>query len=253
MPIGALGAAAIGAGTSLLGGLFGSSAAKKARKQQMALLAQAQGQLSTAIDEIPGMRDRYLSEVDQANMLLAGVEPAILQGFDEAQRVRIAQQMRQSQAERQMQQQRLATAGLDTTTVAPNVSRGQAMGQSQQAAQIASQFAAARGSAQAQARQARAQGQMMRAQGLQFYDQMQANLRGQKSQQYYGTQVAPDTTGADIGAIGAGISEMLLNYSLQQQLGGNSGPAVTGLPGSSTSAYGPYAGGYQFPPGAMVN
>lgn len=253
MPIGALGAAAIGAGTSLLGGLFGSSAAKKARKQQMALLAQAQGQLSTAIDEIPGMRDRYLSEVDEANMLLAGVEPALLQGFDEAQRVRIAQQMRQSQAERQMQQQRLATAGLDTTTVAPSMSRGQAMGQSQQAAGIAAQFAAARGQAQASARQARAQGQMARAQGLQFYDQMQANLRGQKSQQYYGTQVAPDTTGADIGAIGAGISEMLLNYSLQQQLGGAQGPAVTGMPGNGTSPYGPYRSGYQFPDGAIVN
>lgn len=253
MPIGALGAAAIGAGTSLLGGLFGSSAAKKARRQQMALLAQAQGQLSTALDEIPGMQEDYLNEVDQANLLLAGIEPAVLQGFDEAQRVRIAQQMRQSQGEREMQQQRLATAGLDTTTVAPSMSRGQAMGQSQQAAGIAAQFAAARGSAQASARQARAQGQMARAQGLQFYDQMQVGLRQGKSQQYYGTQVAPDTTGADIGAMGAGISEMLLNYSLQQQLGGQQGPAVTGLPGNSTSPYGPYRSGYQFPDGAIVN
>lgn len=59
MPIGALGTAAIGAGTSLLGGLFGSSGAKKALRQQMALLAQGQGQLSTALDEIPGMQEDY--------------------------------------------------------------------------------------------------------------------------------------------------------------------------------------------------
>jgi len=240
MPIGFLGAAAIGAGTSLIGGLFGRSAAKKQRRQQMRLLAQAQGQLSTAIDEIPGMRDRYLSEVDEANMLLAGVEPALLQGFDEAQRVRIAQQMRQSQAERQMQQQRLATAGLDTTTVAPSMSRGQAMGQSQQAAGIAGQFAAARGQAQASARQARAQGQMARAQGLQFYDQMQANLRGQKSQQYYGTQVAPDTTGRDIGSIGAGIADSVLNYALMSQLGGggSGGQTLAHSGGVTSMGYG---------------
>ena len=219
MPIGALGTAAIGAGTSLLGGLFGSSAAKKARRQQMALLAQAQGQLSTALDEIPGMQEDYLNEVDQANLLLAGIEPAVLQGFDEAQRVRIAQQMRQSQGEREMQQQRLATAGLDTTTVAPSMSRGQAMGQSQQAAGIASQFAAARGSAQASARQARAQGQMARAQGLQYYDQMEIGLRQNKAQQYYGTQIAPDNTGQAIGQIGAGIADTMLNYALAQNLG----------------------------------
>lgn len=253
MPIGALGNAAIGVGTSLLGGLFGSSGAKKALRQQMALLAQGQGQLSTALDEIPGMQEDYLNEVDQANLLLAGIEPAVLQGFDEAQRVRIAQQMRQSQGEREMQQQRLATAGLDTTTVAPSMSRGQAMGQSQQAAGIAAQFAAARGSAQASARQARAQGQMARAQGMQFYDQMQVGLRQNKAQQYYGTQVAPDTTGRDIGSIGANIADSLLNYSLQQQLGGAQGPAVTGMPGNGTSPYGPYRSGYQFPDGAIVN
>ncbi len=238
MPIGALGAAAIGAGTSLLGGLFGSSAAKKARRQQMALLAQAQGQLSTALDEIPGMQEDYLNEVDQANLLLAGIEPAVLQGFDEAQRVRIAQQMRQSQGEREMQQQRLATAGLDTTTVAPSMSRGQAMGQSQQAAGIAAQFAAARGSAQASARQARAQGQMARAQGMQFYDQMQVGLRQGKSQQYYGTQIAPDTTGQDIGSIGAGIADSLLNYSLQQQLGGSGGQTLAHSGGVTSMGYG---------------
>lgn len=127
------------------------------------------------------------------------------------------------------------------------------MGQSQQAAGIAAQFAAARGSAQASARQARAQGQMARAQGMQFYDQMQVGLRQNKAQQYFGTQVAPDTTGQDIGSIGAGIADSLLNYSLMSQLGGQQGPAVTGLPGNSTSPYGPYRSGYQFPDGAIVN
>ena len=93
------------------------------------------------------------------------------------------------------------------------------MGQSQQAAGIASQFAAARGSAQASARQARAQGQMARAQGLQYYDQMEIGLRQNKAQQYYGTQIAPDNTGQAIGQIGAGIADTMLNYALAQNLG----------------------------------
>ncbi len=61
---------------------------------------------------------------------------------------------------------------------------------------------------------------MARAQGLQYYDQMEIGLRQNKSQQYYGTQVAPDTTGRDIGSIGAGIADSFLNYALMSQLGG---------------------------------
>jgi hypothetical protein len=224
MPIGIgaaiLGAGAMSAGGSFLGGLFGSSAAKKARRQQMRLLAQAQGQLDLGLEALPGMQEDYLSEVDEANLLLAGIEPAVLQGFDESQRVRIAQQMRQSQSEREMQQQRLATAGMDTTTVAPSMQRGMALGQAQQAAGIGAQYASARGSAQSAARAAQAQGQMARAQGLQYYDQMEIGLRQNKAQQYYGTQVAPDTTGRDIGSIGAGIADSFLNYALMSQLGG---------------------------------
>lgn len=229
-----MGAGALSAGSSLLGGLFGSSAAKKARRQQMALLAQAQGQLNLGLEAIPGMQNDYLNEVDQANLLLAGIEPAVLQGFDESQRVRIAQQMRQSQGEREMQQQRLATAGMDTTTVAPSMQRGMALGQAQQAAGIGAQYASARGSAQSAARAAQAQGQMARAQGLQYYDQMEIGLRQNKAQQYFGTQVAPDTTGRDIGSIGAGIADSFLNYALMSQLGGGgSGTPSSQITGSN--------------------
>ena len=238
MPIGIgtaiLASGGMSAGSSLLGGLFGSSAAKKQRRQQMRLLKQAQGQLDLGLQAIPGMQEDYLNEVDQANLMLAGIEPAVLQGFDESQRVRIAQQMRQSEGEREMQQQRLATAGLDTTTVAPSMQRGMALGQAQQAAGIGAQYASARGSAQSAARAAQAQGQMARAQGLQYYDQMEIGLRQNKAQQYYGTQVAPDTTGRDIGSIGAGIADSFLNYALMSQLGGGgSGTPSSEITGSN--------------------
>ena len=242
IPLGAaiLGSGAMSAGSSLLGGLFGSSAAKKQRKQQMALLAKAQGQLDLGLQALPGMQEDYLGEVDQANLLLAGIEPAVLQGFDESQRVRIAQQMRQSQGDREMQQQRLATAGMDTTTVAPSMQRGMAMGQAQQAAGIGAQYASARGSAQSAARAAQAQGQMARAQGLQYYDQMEIGLRQNKASQYYGTQIAPDTTGRDIGSIGAGIADSFLNYALMSQLGGggSGGQTLAHSGGVTSMGYG---------------
>ncbi len=206
------------AGTSLLGGLLGGGGSGEQRR----LLGEATGGLDWWARQTGQVKGDALNDVDAANMILAGIEPAVLQGFDESSRVRLAQQMLRDRQEADMMDQRLASAGLDSTTVAPGVQRGRSFQQAQNTANIAAQYAMGRGQAIASARGMQAQGMMNRANIHGQYLDRQLGLQQQKSNILAGTQIV-DNTAANIGALGASISDSILNSELLGMLEGDGG------------------------------
>ena len=201
----------LGAVGGVLDGLLGG----KGNRLAMDLLGKGLGTVDYGLEQIPGMRDRTLGEIDAANIILDGIEPAVLEGIDESGRIRIAQQIRQSQQDREAQQQRMATAGLDSTTVAPAMDRSFDYGRAQQVANVSAQYAGMRSGAIAQARGMAAQGRMARAGATERYHDRSLGLLSQKANMYYGTQVAPDdgAFGSIAASIGDGIhTNALLDY-----------------------------------------
>ena len=124
-------------GSSLLGGLFGGGSSSEQRE----FIGEGFGTYDAAMESLNRSQGLTRESLEEANMVLASVEPAVLAGMDEQLRVRVAQQVMTDRQNYEAQQQRLASAGLDSTTVAPGMQRGQAWGQSQQTANTAAAFA----------------------------------------------------------------------------------------------------------------
>lgn len=210
-------------GTSIIGGILGEHNQRKAARQQWELLGKATGTLDDAYGRLGEDEENILSEVDAANLVLASIEPAVLAGMDEQLRIRVAQQVRSDQQAAQAQQQRLAQGGLDATTVAPALQRGQQYAQSDQTSNIAANFAGQRAGLLAGARTQHAQGLMGRASVMDAFSQRRMGLSEQKAGMYFNTQIQPSNTGAQIGALGGSISNALFTNELLGLLGGGGG------------------------------
>lgn len=210
-------------GSSLLGGLFGGGSNAEQRKY----IGQGLGTYDAALESLFANQGQTLEALEAANSVLASVEPAVLAGMDEQLRVRVAQQVMTDRQNFEAQQQRLASAGLDSTTVAPGMQRGQAWGQSQQTANTAAAFAGQRASALAGARTNYAQGLAQNAQVLQNFAQMRNNTIQNKANAYLGIQVQPRDDAGAIGALGGSITNALYTqYLLEGLRGGGTTPSA---------------------------
>ena len=203
-------------GLGFAGGALDSLFGGDDRRLQMELLGKGTGTLDYALGRIPGFRDDVLQDIDAANMMLDDIEPSVLEGIDEAGRIRIAQQIMRDQQEADMEDQRLAAAGLDATTVAPGVARGRQYGQSQTTANVAAEFQGLRANALMQARGMAAEGRFRRAGAQERFADRSLGLMRDKAQMYFGTQTAPE--GPGFGAIGASIGEGILTSQLLRYL-----------------------------------
>ena len=206
----------IGGVSAVAGGIIGGRDAREAERQQREFLRQAREQLGFARGEVDEAEGLAIQDIDEANVILADVEPAILEGLDEQLRIRVAQQVLRQEQERARTQRQLASAGLDATTVMPQVQRQQNLGQADAVGALTAQFAGMRSQAIAGARQAQAQGLMNRAATRGQYAGMQANLYGQESALLGSVQYQPANTGAMIGQIGGAIGNAFTNYEMAQ-------------------------------------
>lgn len=194
--------ALIGAGVSLAGGLLGGSDARDAERRNLQNMQDGLGDFDAGQGALNDAESAALTDLDYANDILAGIEPAVLNGMDEQLRVRVAQQVRQNQQQQMDTQARLAGAGLDVSTVGAGLQRSQAFGQAQQVGQLSAAFAGQRSNAIAGARQGVAQGYSNRANLQAGFGQQRASLYGQQANYRAGFQFEGANTGAMIGQIG---------------------------------------------------
>lgn len=207
-------------GTSVLGGVLGQRDADAAFDQQMGFINEARSQFGEARNSFQLAHDGALSSIDEANMLLAGIEPAVLAGMDEQLRVAFANQLIQQEQDQAQLRSQMASAGLDATTAMQGVQRSQRFGQAQALGNVGASFAGQRAGMIANARQGVAQGYMNRANAIQNFGSQMANTYMGEAGLLAGIQVQPANTGAAVGQIGAGISNALFQESLLDLLNG---------------------------------
>lgn len=219
--------AVAGIASSVIGGALGSRDGRKAAREQRAYINAGLNQFGDARDALTSSYNQALAGIDEANMVLAGIEPAILAGMDEQLRVAFANQLiRQEQDDSALRSQ-MASAGLDSTTAMAGVQRTQRLGQGQALGNVSAQFAGQRAGMLASARGNYAQGLMNRAGAISNYGSAMANTRMAQANFLGGIQVQPANTGAGIGAIGGQISNALFQQELMGLLqGGGSSPAA---------------------------
>lgn len=212
-----------------LGGLFGGGS----NSEQRGYIGKGLGTYDSGLGALQRGQERTLEALEEANMVLAGIEPAVLAGMDEQLRVRVAQQVMTDRQNFEAQQQRLASAGLDSTTVAPSMQRGQAFGQSQQTANTAAAFAGQRASAIAGARTNYAQGLARNADVQMQFAGMRNNLIQNKANAYMGIQVEPRNDAAAIGALGGNITNAMYTQFMLESLRGGQTPGAGWYPGKT--------------------
>ena len=207
---------ALGAASSIAGGLLGGADAREAQRLNQQNFENGLNDFSGAFGAINDAETGALQDIDFANEILASVEPAVLAGMDEQLRIRVAQQVRQNQEQMAMQQQRAAAAGLDASTVGAGLQRSQAFGQAQQLGALSAGFAGQRAGALASARGSLAQGFMNRAGTVANFGAQRANVFGQRANYRAGFQFEAPNTGAAIGQIGGMIGNAITGYQQQQ-------------------------------------
>ena len=214
---------AISAGVGLLGeagGFFGNkSDAKRALEEQRRLIAETRGLYGDARGALDDAEYRSLADVDAANEILAGVEPAVLNALDEQQRVMIGRQIMDNRIRQSQMEARLASSGLDATTAGAGMQRSLRFGEAQQIGQLGASMAGQRANAIAGARGNLAQGMMNRG-------QMQASFGSQRAGVYQneagfvgGIQVQPGNSAEGIGNLAGALSNAFAAF------GGSDGPS----------------------------
>lgn len=207
--------AIIGAGSALAGGLFGGAGEREAERMNLQTRTDGLADFQGGFGALDDAEFGALEDIDYANEILAGVESDVLNQLDEPMRIRIANQVRQNQAQQEAQEQRAAAAGLDATTVGAGLQRSQAYGQAQQIGQLSAAFGGQRASAISSARGNLAQGFMNRAATQQSFGAQRANLFAQQANFRSGFQFQAPNTGAAIGQIGGAIGNIYSQYQSQ--------------------------------------
>lgn len=208
---------AIGAASSLVGGLVGGSDAREAERRNIEQMNLGLGDFEAGFGALDDAEFGALTDLDYANDILAGIEPAVLNGLDEQLRVRVAQQVRQNQQQQMDTQARLASAGLDVSTVGAGLQRSQAFGQAQEVGALSAAFAGQRASAIGDARRGVAQGYGNRANLQASFGSQRANLFAQQANFRGGYQFEAPNTGALIGQIGGMIGNGIDAYQSGQR------------------------------------
>jgi hypothetical protein len=219
--------AAIGLGSLAAGYLLDDSDEVEAENRRNQ--AEARGLYGQSRDELSRTEGFALADIDTANLLLAGLDEEMLSGLDEAQRIAISQSLMDQESDRQATEQRLASAGLDSTTAGAGLQRSQRYGQAQQLGQISASFAGQRSNALFSARNAQAGGLFNRAQTLSGFGFARANSFQDEANLVANTQVVGSGVGAAVGQIGGSISHALYNAELSKLLGGGSSGGGSGL------------------------
>lgn len=188
--------------SGVAGALFDDS--DEAERQQRALWDEARGLYGDALDANDAAELASLQDLDMANEVLAGIEPAILAGLDDQLRVMVAQRVRENEAQDAELRSRMASAGLDATTAMAGVQRTQRLGQANQIGALSAGYAGQRANAIAGARGAYAQGLANRGGMVAQFGQNRANILQNQAGFVGGLQVQPSNRGALIGnAIGS--------------------------------------------------
>lgn len=239
-----LAAAGIMAGSSLLGGILGRSDAKRAQRRQEGYIREAIGRNDALVGEFTDSYGDALGLGQQRIDVLAALPKEVAAAFDAglaAELNRMAEQRIQEQARQNMQLQR---AGLGGTTAAAQMRRALDRQIGRSFAETSARFAQGRGGAVASATGMYAagigdqanltlQGAAQRAALQQFAPNLLGNV-----------QVVPPNTGAQVGALGAGLASLwqqdALTTALGQLAGGGGG---TGL--AAGQAGPPLPPGYQ--------
>lgn len=226
----ALGLASIGA--SLYGASKNRDAQREAFQANLRQQQLARRQFGLALEGIDEDEARALVSYDEAQEILAGIAPEVLEGMDEAMRLRVASQVRREQQEAAQLQSQLLRAGLDSTTVGEGVQRSQRFGQAQSMGAIAQQFAGARAGVQMQARQLEAAGLRGRSDLISRYAAQRAairqNMAGFESSIQF--QPAYDGTYEAIGNTLGSLANLAASYQFSNSGGASRAPAYTGNP-----------------------
>ena len=177
-------------------------------------------------EEITATEELALSDIDAANLMLADLEDDQLSVLDERTRILFTQAMLQQEADFQAEQQRLAVAGLDSSTVSSGIAQGRRFGQAQQLGQLTASMAGVRAGALSSARNAAANGLFQRANALTGFGMARANSFAAQGNLYANTQVQGSGIGAAIGQIGGSIGNAIYQSEIAGILGGLGGPSA---------------------------
>lgn len=208
----------IGIGSQIAGAAFDDSG--RVERENRRLQQEARGLYGESRDELTRTEGLALSDIDAANLLLEGLDEEMLAGLDESQRIAISQSLLDQEGDRQAQEQRLAAAGLDSSTVGAGLQRSQRYGQAQQIGQIGASFAGQRSNALFSARNAQAGGLFNRAQALTGFGMARAASFQDEAGLVANTRIEGSGIGQAIGQIGGSISNALYNNELGKLLGG---------------------------------
>lgn len=238
-----LAAAGIMAGSSVLGGILGRSDAKKAQRAQERYIREAIGRNDQLVGEFTGSYEDALGLGQQKIDVLAALPKEVAAAFDAglaSELNRLAEQRMQEQARQNMQLQR---AGLGGTTAASQMRRALDRQIGRSFADTSARFAQGRGGAVAAATGMYAgaigdqanltlQGAAQRAALQQFAPNLLGNV-----------QVVPPNTGAQVGALGAGLASLWQTDALSAALGQLAGGGAAGAAaGGGTGLFSDQAG-----------
>ena len=217
MVFGALGA--IGLGTSVLGGIMGSHDARKAQREQEKYLALAQGKYGQGRDAALAGYAQGTPFMDQMLGASQSLEGDLLAQIDPM----TANEVRRISQEREMMQarvnQEMGARGMDSFTTRMGA-QANVQGQASNAmSELAARMAGVRSSAITQGRSAYMQGLGARSQFEVNRGQAGAEGYYRQGALYGNTQVVAPTTGADIGALGAGLMSGYATSVLDNALG----------------------------------
>lgn len=226
MPLGSL----IGGAVAGLGALFGDDGRNAERENRLAF-DNGQDRFDDAIAEFDRAEDLSLSDLDAADLILAGIEPAILEGLDETARIRVAQRIQFNEQENARTNSRLAASGLDSTTVGAQVQRTQARGQADATGSLAANFALARGQVIGQARNAQAANLSQRVGVRSNFASQRAGIISQQAQAFHNREFVAPNTGAAIGNIAGSAVNAFSAFGGLGNLFGGGGSAAPQLSG----------------------
>lgn len=213
-----LAAAGIMGGASLLGGLVGGHDARKAQGRQTRNVEQAIAENSKIADDYRTAADVSLGQQQQAVDLLSFLPKEVAAAFDAGLATELRRTVEERQREKAMQQQRLEAAGLGGTTVGAQVRRAIDRQAGRSFADISARFAQGRGSAVGAATGMYAGAITQQAGMTEAAAAREAAIRQFGPQLRGNTQFTVPNTGAQIGALGAGLGSLFMQQSMLSAL-----------------------------------
>lgn len=226
----------LGIGSQVLGGILGGRGASAAERAQRKLIQDARDQFGAARNELSLGEMNALESLRASNDILANLPSEVLAGMDEQLRIRVSQQVLAERQAAAAQEQRMAAQGLDASTAAQSSRRNMRFGLASQMGQLAGGMAGQRANVLAQTRGMYAQGLAGRANVQSQFAQARASSLMNEGAQLMGVQIAPDQTGAAIGAIGGNLANMFFQQGLLDTLRGGGAPSAAEQLGNTTAA-----------------